>query len=382
MSEEFTDYFRHCLHHLFGAARHFSLLSLWPVAALAVTLPLLTGCGDDRHDPPAPPRPVRYLVVAPDAAAPASVRTGEIRAHDETTLSFRTDGRITRRLVDIGAAVRAGQLLATLERATGENQAASAQADRLSAQAAERVAALNLKRMQALMPSGAIARSQLDSARADWQSAVARLKSSEAALRNAQESLSWTRLIAPADGVITGVSASAGQVVSAGQGVFTLATSDARDVVFDVSDPQLFADQTPTAFPVALLTSPATTATARLRDISPQADPQTRTWRVRLMLQSPPAAMALGASVTVSLPQTRARGVVVPASALTRQNGRAAVFVIDTHQQAQPRPVTIAAYTATAVILAGGVSPGDRVITAGVSKLRPGEKVIPGETTP
>lgn len=62
MSEEFTDYFRHCLHHLFGAARHFSLLSLWPVAALAVTLPLLTGCGDDRHDPPAPPRPVRYLV--------------------------------------------------------------------------------------------------------------------------------------------------------------------------------------------------------------------------------------------------------------------------------------------------------------------------------
>ncbi|KAB0884759.1 efflux RND transporter periplasmic adaptor subunit [Cronobacter muytjensii] len=333
MSEAFTDYFRHCVHHLFGAARHFSLLSLWPVAALAVTLPLLTGCGDDRHDPPAPPRPVRYLVVAPDAAAPASVRTGEIRAHDETTLSFRTDGRVVSRLVDIGAVVHAGQLLATLERATGENQAASAQADRLSAQAAERVAALNLKRMQALMPSGAIARSQLDSARADWQSAVARLKSSEAALRNAQENLSWTRLIAPADGVVTGVSASAGQVVSAGQGVFTLATSDARDVVFDVSDPQLFADQTPTAFPV-------------------------------------------------SLPQTRARGVVVPASALTRQNGRAAVFVIDAHQQAQPRPVTIAAYTATAVILAGGVSPGDRVITAGVSKLRPGEKVIPGETTP
>ncbi len=105
--------------------------------------------------------------------------------------------------------------------------------------------------------------------------------------------------------MITGVNASAGQVVSAGQSVFTLATSDARDVVFDVSDPQLFADQAHTVFPVALLTSPAITATARLRDISPQADPQTRTWRVRLTLQSPPAAMALGASVMVSLPQTR-----------------------------------------------------------------------------
>ncbi|MDI6428116.1 efflux RND transporter periplasmic adaptor subunit [Cronobacter dublinensis] len=382
MSEAFTDYFRHCLHHLYGAARHFSFLSLWPVVALAVTLPLLTGCGDDRSDPPAPPRPVRYLVITPDASAPASVRTGDIRAHDETTLSFRTDGRITRRLVDIGAAVRAGQLLATLERATGENQAASAQADRQSAQAAERVAALNLKRMQALMPSGAIARSQLDSARADWQSAVARLKSSEAALRNAEENLSWTQLVAPAGGVITNVNASAGQVVSAGQSVFTLATSDARDVVFDVSDPQLFADQAHTVFPVALLTSPAITATARLRDISPQADPQTRTWRVRLMLQSPPAAMALGASVMVSLPQTREKGVRVPAAALTRLNGRPVVFIIDARQQAQPRPVTIAAYTATDVLLTGGVSPGDRVITAGVSKLRPGEKVIPGETLP
>ncbi|WP_105739739.1 efflux RND transporter periplasmic adaptor subunit [Cronobacter dublinensis] len=383
MSEAFTDYFRHCLHHLYGAARHFSFLSLLPVMALAVTLPLLTGCGDDhRSDQPAPPRPVRYLVIAPDASAPASVRTGDIRAHDETTLSFRTDGRITSRLVDIGAAVRAGQLLATLERATGENQTASAQADRQSAQAAERVAALNLKRMQALMPSGAIARSQLDSARADWQSAVARLKSSEAALRNAEENLSWTQLVAPADGVITGVNASAGQVVSAGQSVFTLATSDARDVVFDVSDPQLFADQAHTVFPVALLTSPAITTTARLRDISPQADPQTRTWRVRLTLQSPPAAMALGASVMVSLPQTREKGIRVPAAALTRLNGRPVVFIIDARQQAQPRPVTIAAYTATDVLLTGGVSPGDRVITAGVSKLRPGEKVIPGETLP
>ena len=244
------------------------------------------------------------------------------------------------------------------------------------------MAALNLKRMQALMPSGAIARSQLDSARADWQSAVARLKSSEAALRNAEENLSWTQLVAPADGVITNVNASAGQVVSAGQSVFTLATSDARDVVFDVSDPQLFADQAQTVFPVALLTSPAITATARLRDISPQADPQTRTWRVRLTLQSPPAAMALGASVMVSLPQTREKGVRVPAAALTRLNGRPVVFIIDARQQAQPRPVTIAAYTATDVLLTGGVSPGDRVITAGVSKLRPGEKVIPGETLP
>ncbi|EKK7703626.1 efflux RND transporter periplasmic adaptor subunit [Cronobacter sakazakii] len=381
MSEAFTDYFRHCVQHLFHAARAFSFFALLPVVVLAAILPLLTGCGDNHQtDRPAPPRPVRYLVItASSPAAHADLRTGEIRAHDETTLSFRTDGRLASREVDIGATVHAGQLLATLERATSENQQASAEAERQGAQAAEQVAALNLKRMQKLMPSGAIAQSQLDSARADWQSAVARLKSSEAALRNARESLDWTQLAAPADGVITSVSASAGQVVSAGQSIFTLATSHARDVVLDVSDPPRFSRAMQARWQVASLTEPAITATAVLRDISPQADPQTRTWRVRLMLTDPPDAMALGASVTVALPQTQTPGFTVPACALTRQNGHPTLFIIDAQQRAQPRPVTIAQYTSDSVIIAGGVRPGDKVIVAGVSKLRVGEKVIPGE---
>jgi RND family efflux transporter MFP subunit len=142
------------------------------------------------------------------------------------------------RLVDIGDHVHAGQVLATLENQTGTNELASASADVESAKAAEQVALLNLNRMQKLLPSGAIARTQLDTARADWQSAASRLKSSMAALRNAQDNLAWTKLTAPADGVITRVSVSAGQVVSAGQTVFTLATSEARDVVFDIADPQ------------------------------------------------------------------------------------------------------------------------------------------------
>ncbi|EKY1911869.1 efflux RND transporter periplasmic adaptor subunit, partial [Cronobacter sakazakii] len=199
------------------------------------------------------------------------------------------------------------------------------------------------------------------------------------ALRNARESLDWTQLAAPADGVITSVSASAGQVVSAGQSIFTLATSHARDVVLDVSDPQRFSRAMQARWQVASLTEPAITATAVLRDISPQADPQTRTWRVRLILTDPPDAMALGASVTVALPQTQTPGFTVPACALTRLNGHPTLFIIDAQQRAQPRPVTIAQYTSDSVIIAGGVRPGDKVIVAGVSKLRAGEKVIPGE---
>ncbi len=140
MSEAFTDYFRHCVQHLFHAARAFSFFALLPVVVLAAILPLLTGCGDNHQtDSPAPPRPVRYLVITASSPAHADLRTGEIRAHDETTLSFRTDGRLASREVDMGATVHAGQLLATLERATSENQQASAEAERQGAQAAERV---------------------------------------------------------------------------------------------------------------------------------------------------------------------------------------------------------------------------------------------------
>lgn len=384
MPEQFTDYFRQCLHHLFTAARTASLLSLLPLIALSIAVPLLTSCGEKSAEKPAPPRPVRYVVVAPSAFGQAVVRTGEIRAHDETTLAFRLDGRMVSRLVDIGDRVRAGQVLARLESTTGQNQLTSAKADLDAAKASEQVAALNLSRMQKLMPSGAIARTQLDSARADWLTAASRLKSSQAALRNAGDNLAWTQLTSPADGVITGVSAAAGQVVSAGQTVFTLATSDQRDVVIDIADPQRLSADTAARFPVALLADPAVQTTGTVRDVSPQADPQTRTWRVRLTLQTPPAAMALGASVTVALPADVGSGpggdhYAVPATAIARLDDRPAVFLIDNHQQVQLRPVTLAGYTASLAIIATGVAPGDKVVTAGVSKLRTGEKVIPGE---
>lgn len=382
MPEQFTDYFRQCLHHLFTAARTASLLSLLPLIALSMAVPLLTSCGEKSAEKPAPPRPVRYVVVAPSALGQAVARTGEIRAHDETTLAFRLDGRMVSRLVDIGDRVRAGQVLARQESTTGQNQLTSAKADLDAAKASEQVAALNLSRMQKLMPSGAIARTQLDSARADWLTAASRLKSSQAALRNAGDNLAWTQLTSPADGVITGVSAAAGQVVSAGQTVFTLATSDRRDVVIDIADPQCLSADTAARFPVALLADPAVQTTGTVRDVSPQADPQTRTWRVRLTLQTPPAAMALGASVTVALPADTGSGgdhYAVPATAIARLDDRPAVFLIDNHQQVQLRPVTLAGYTASLAIIATGVAPGDKVVTAGVSKLRTGEKVIPGE---
>lgn len=379
MSDEFLLSLRHSLHHLYDVARTLSWLHFLPLTILSVVIFLLPGCGNNHGNKTVPVRTVRYVVVGSAQTLPALERTGEIHAHDETILSFRTGGRIVTRSVDIGDRVNAGQLLATLENTTSQNQLDGAQADYEGAKASAQVAALNVSRMQKLMPTGAIARTQLDNARADWLVARARLKNSESALRNARENLGWTRLIAPQSGMITEVSASAGQVVSGGQSVLTLATGEARDVVFDIAKPDAIPPQEQAGLRVSLLNDPSVQASAALRDISPQADPQTRTWRVRATLQNPPLAMALGASVTVTLPATGPHGYALPASALSRVGDKPAVYVINPQSQAQLRVVVPAYYTATSVIISGGLEPGDRVITAGVSKLRSGEPVIAGE---
>ena len=379
MSDEFLLSLRHSLHHLYDVARTLSWLHFLPLTLLSVVIFLLPGCWDNHGNKTVPVRTVRYVVVGSAQTLPALERTGEIHAHDETILSFRTGGRIVTRSVDIGDRVNAGQLLATLENTTSQNQLDGAQADYEGAKASAQVAALNVSRMQKLMPTGAIARTQLDNARADWLVARARLKNSESALRNARENLGWTRLIAPQSGMITEVSASAGQVVSGGQSVLTLATGEARDVVFDIAKPDAIPPQEQAGLRVSLLSDPSVQASAALRDISPQADPQTRTWRVRATLQNPPLAMALGASVTVTLPATGPHGYALPASALSRVGDKPAVYVINPQSQAQLRVVVPAYYTATSVIISGGLEPGDRVITAGVSKLRSGEPVIAGE---
>ncbi|CAH5680302.1 TPA: efflux RND transporter periplasmic adaptor subunit [Klebsiella quasipneumoniae subsp. similipneumoniae] len=379
MSDEFLLSLRHSLHHLYDVARTLSWLHFLPLTLLSVVIFLLPGCGDNHGNTTDPVRTVRYVVVGSAQTLPALERTGEIHAHDETILSFRTGGRIVTRSVDIGDRVNAGQLLATLENTTSQNQLDGAQADYEGAKASAQVAALNVSRMQKLMPTGAIARTQLDNARADWLVARARLKNSESALRNARENLGWTRLIAPQSGMITEVSASAGQVVTGGQSVLTLATGEARDVVFDIAKPDAIPPQEQAGLRVSLLSDPSVQASAALRDISPQADPQTRTWRVRATLQNPPLAIALGASVTVTLPATGPHGYALPASALSRVGDKPAVYVINPQSQAQLRVVVPAYYTATSVIISGGLEPGDRVITAGVSKLRSGEPVIAGE---
>lgn len=378
MTDSLSGLVKQVVEHFSETRRLFSLFTFFP--CLVAMVLSLAACGPREQKPQASPRPVKYITVKPATQEQPEQMTGDIHAHNETSLGFRLDGRIQTRTVDVGDSVEAGEILATMDNSTLVNSLHSAQADTDSARANERVAALNMHRMKQLMPSGAIARTQLDTAQSDWESAAARLKSADASLKSARENLTWTQLKSPFSGIVTAVSASAGQVVSAGQTVVSLAYGAGRDVVLDVPQPALFSSLSNNVFHVYLLSSPQVTATAHLRDISPQADPQTRTWRVRLTLDNPPKEMFMGASVSVSLPSVTPRTFALPETALTRLDGKPAVFELDLKRSMiQRKPVVISRFSTTEVYIERGLDPGDRIVTAGVSTLRDGERVTTGE---
>lgn len=262
---------------------------------------LVTGCeGAPTSSPSQIARPVKSLVVALQPGQNTIVQTGEIRPRTETSQGFRLDGRIISRAVDVGSLVKAGEVIATLDPRDSENQLNNAEADLNSALSAERLAKLNLTRMERLAPGKAIAQMELDQAKSNWELMVARRQNAQIAVKSARERLGYTRLIASEDGVITSVSANPGQVVNAGQEVVRLASLLERDAVFDVPERLLGQQLRDPLVSVSLLSDPAIKAVGHIRDISPQADAITRSFRVRVALDQPAEAFVFGATVPPS----------------------------------------------------------------------------------
>ncbi|MGH7060226.1 MAG: efflux RND transporter periplasmic adaptor subunit, partial [Stellaceae bacterium] len=187
---------------------------------------------------------------------------------------------------------------------------------------------------------------------------------------------SYTELVADASGHVTAVSAEPGEVVAAGRTIVQLAREGGRDAVFDVPARIIHGAPYNPVITVVLASDPGVRASGRVREVAPQADPVTRTFRVRVGLDDPPAAMRLGSTVTGSMTQEGAAAIAIPASALTRAENRPAVWIVDPKAETVSlRPIDIATYDLAQVIVAQGLEPGDVVVTAGVQALRPGEKV-------
>jgi RND family efflux transporter MFP subunit len=337
---------------------------------------LLSGCQRKVEVPPQEIRPVRAITVQKLAAGSTVTMTGTVQAETEINQSFRIDGRLIERTVDVGDTVRPGQLIARLDPQNEESALQAARAALAAAQAQLVEARANYVRMKDLVVEDAVSQAQFDQAEALRKTAEAQVESAQSQLQLAQNRLSYTRLVSDVAGVVTIRGPQPGEVVSAGRMIVQVAREGGRDAVFDV--PGQIKENAPrnAEITVALVDDPRVTATGRVREVSPRADPVTGTFAVRVRLNNPPPAMRLGSTVSGRMKLDSTPGIEVPATALVRADGRTAVWVFDKQSgTVSLRNVAVGNADARSVQVTSGLNPGDVVVTAGVQALRPGQKV-------
>lgn len=339
----------------------------------------LVACGE-KKEAPEPIRPVLSMQVQTQDQLDLGRFAGTIQARYESTLGFRVGGRIARRAVDVGSTVKPGDVLASLDPTDQRNQVRAAEGDLARVQAQWINAQANARRQQQLYDRGVGAQAQLDIAQTDLKTTGATLEQAKAALQQARDQLGYSELRTDHGAVVTEWKAEAGQTVSAGQAVVTLARPDVKEAVIDL--PTRLADELSEGveFRVAAQLDSNLNTTANLREIEPQADASTRTRRARLTLHDTPEGFRLGTSISVTLSSAVKPRSEVPASALQEVDGKTRVWIVDTQQKVvNPRDVNVLERGPDVVLLASGVQPGERVVTAGVNSLKPGQKVLVDE---
>jgi RND family efflux transporter MFP subunit len=341
----------------------------------AVTL-VLGSCKPDTKVEAPEVRPVRTMTASKGEAGETVVLTGHIQAEDEPALAFRIGGRIIERPVNVGDRVEAGQVLAKLDPENELNALRSAEAALVAAQGQLTYARGDFERQRQLLANGHTPRARFDQSQKALQNAQSQLDNTEAQLQIARDRVSWTTLTADAAGTVTARGAEPGEVVQAGQMIVRLARQGGRDAVFDVPAQLLRSAPGDAQITVRLADDPSVTATGRVREVAPQADPVTRTFAVKVGLSDPPEAMRLGATVTGSLKLASEPVIALPASALTELNRQPAVWIVDPKGlTVSLRNVELLRHDPGTVVIAQGLDTGDIVVTAGIQALHPGQKV-------
>lgn len=354
-------------------------------AALVVGTAFVLAACHSKEAPPVAPRPVVALPVHADGAAAAVSLPGEIQPRYSTPLSFRIAGKIIERNVRLGDTVKQGQVVARLDPSDVEKNAASTRAQLDAATHALTFAKQQLDRDRAQARENLIAVAQLEQTENAYASALAQRDQAAQQQALAQDQLRYATLVADHAGYITAEQADTGQNVSAGQAVYQLAWAGGVDVVSDVPE-SVLAGLTPgSAATVTLPALPGRSFDAQVREIAPAADPQSRTYRVKLTLDHPDATVRLGMTADVAFTGASAGAAgtagaryTLPATALFHDGDAPAVWVVGTKDDTlELRRVVIVSYGERTVTVSQGLKAGERVVLQGVHTVSAGEKVHP-----
>jgi RND family efflux transporter MFP subunit len=349
--------------------------------ALAVAA-MLSACGPER--PPAEaPRPVRTVEIRYDATREANRYAGTVQSRFEVDQAFRVGGKVAQRRVDVGQLVHEGDVLAVLDDSDFRLAEEVARQQWTAAVAQARQAESDRKRLGSLKVDGSVSVADDERAHSGAQTAQASEEAQARQLELARNRLKYTVLRASRSGVVTTVRLEVGQVVAEGQPMVAIADPGTPEIVVDVPEDQLNAFKQ-AQFKASIASAPDQHFEVALRELSPQAAAQTRTYRARL---KPVGARPLPLGATATLISDRVESNVqvaaIPATALTQADGHAAVWLVK-HAGDEPvgrvdlAPVAVHGYR-NDLALVSGVPAGAQVVTAGVQKMAPGLKVaVPG----
>lgn len=372
-------------------------------AYLALCSALLLGACQ-RQVPPSPPA-ARVVAIKAHALA-AGESSGprypvEVVARYSNVMSFRVAGQVMERKVRLGDHIHRGEIVARLDHIDAAEQAAAARAALDAAEHRLQFARQQLDRDKAQLKQNLIAANQFEQTEDAYVAALAGRDQSADQWTVAHNALRYTTLVADHDGVITAENADTGQFVAAGQAVYGLAWSGDVDVDLDAAASDLDKMTSGQAADVIFTALPGRHYVARVREIAPDADPQSRTYRVKLTLVDggPDVRLGMTGDATLSIAARAALAArsasgsasgtltpcdtpifKIPATAIFHRGNDTAVWIIrPPHSTLELRPVTVRSYTERWVLVSDGIKEGDSLVMAGVHTVFAGERATPVE---
>jgi multidrug efflux system membrane fusion protein len=361
--------------------RKFSAASL----VLASTL-VLASCTEEKAETTPEIRPVKIVEIARATNVRSLEFSGSVKSRTEMNLGFRIACKVTERLVDIGDRVRPGDVLSRVDPTDYKLAVDSAAANLAAADKAVQTAKLVVDRANALYKKDAVPKAQVEQAQLAYDQAVSSRIAAASSLEQAKNQLGYAELKSDRDGIVTAISADRGQVVAAGTPVVTVVAEDEKEVQIAVPENDIADFKPGKAVKARFWSDDTLELDGMVREVSGSADPQSRTFSVRVSLPNDPRVL-IGMTATV---QADAAGgldtITVPLSALAEKDGAKIVWTVDRKAATvHARPVEVADFTDDGVGVIKGLAPGDLVVSAGTQFMTENLKVklpdIAGQVT-
>jgi len=320
-------------------------------------------------------RPVRATRLAAGNVDLIAEFAGDVRPRVESRLGFRVGGKIVSRKVDVGTVVKRGQTLMQLDPQDLQLAQAQANAGLKAAESNRDLAKAELKRYQDLREKNFVSQAVLDSKETAFKAAQASYDQAQAGYRNQSNQAGYTTLISDVDGVVTSVDAEVGQVVASGNPVVRVAQSGEMEIVIGIPEDKVDTLRRIADVRVRTWAKPDAVIAGKLRELSPVADPATRTYTAKISIPNSSNDVKLGMTAYVSFAaKTPEAQIKLPLTALFQEKSNTAVWVVE-GGSVKLAPVQVAGTSGNEILVGGGLTPGQTVVTAGVNMLKAGQKV-------